>query len=183
MHNITFQIIQKSRSWRTKHLEPLAQFLLKCHITADLMTSLSFLFGLSAVYFLFQKHTLFLIFMLLHLLADAFDGVLARLSAPSKYGSYLDYGTDQTIALLTLLKIGYYLQDYFVFLIAGLFIISQVIYLFSKFRYPIFFFRTASLLFLVIPWKPFVVIAYLYAGVMSLYSLVRQLSYILERKH
>lgn len=175
MRNITAKIIQSSRVWRTIFFEPIARILLRCYITADSMTFFSLICGLCAVYFLFLNHTLFLIFMFLHLLADTLDGVLARLSRPTSYGKYLDYGTDQSIALLTLLKIGFYLHDYYAFLIAGLFVISQAVYIMSKFRFPVFFFRTAVFLILIGPWQPFVIAAYLYAGVLSAYSLAWQL--------
>ena len=72
------------------------------------MTALSLLCGLAAVYFLFQHYLLFLLFGLLHLLADALDGVIASITRETALGKYFDYGTDNLIALLLVLKIGYF---------------------------------------------------------------------------
>ena len=175
-------IILRFRNYRAQKLHSLAEFLSRVGITANFMTLISLTSGLLAVYFLFAEYSLFLLFGLLHLAADALDGVLASIPGESTFGKYFDYGTDNLIAVLIVLKIGYFLQDYYAYVIAGLYLLAQLIYLFSKLTAPILFARSVSMisLFLYLPsvlsitsYLPMLV--YLFVGVISVYSLGRQL--------
>jgi len=152
------------------------------------MTALSLLCGLAAVYFLFQHYLLFLLFGLLHLLADALDGVIASITRETALGKYFDYGTDNLIALLLVLKIGYFLHDYYAYLVAGLYLLAQLVFLFSKLSAPVLFGRSVSLiaLFFYIPvvvslTSILPVLVYLFMGVIAVYSLARQLQWFLMR--
>ncbi len=180
------QSLESTRKLRTKLFEPIGSFLLKLNLTANHLTFLSFILGLAAVYFLFQNHLLFIVFAVLHLLADALDGILARLTKPTIKGKYFDHFTDRTIALLMLIKIYLSLQDYYVILVIILFILAQSIHILSKFQYPIIFLRTGGIIFLslspLFPINPFLTIGYLTAGVISLYSLLSQLKCFLRTK-
>jgi hypothetical protein len=178
--------LESSRKFRSKLFEPLGRFLLKFKISANLMTFISFVFGLTTVYFLFQNYFLFILFASLHLLADGFDGILARLTQTTLHGKYFDFLTDRTITLLILAKMYFYLQDYYLVLVILLFFLSQIIHLLSDFTYPIIFFRTGGLLFLslypLFPAIPFLTFGYLVAGIFSLYILLRQLKHFLRIK-
>lgn len=154
------------------------------------MTAFSLLLGLASIYFLFQQYFLFMLWGIFHLLADAFDGVIASIKGESTFGQYFDSVTDNLVALLLVIKIGYFLQDYYAYLVAGLYLLTQLIYLFSRMTAPIFFGRSVGLitLFLYVPaflsitsFLPTLV--YLFMGVISLYSLARQLQWGLERNY
>ena len=54
------------------------KILKKAGITPNIASAISLFFGLLAVYFLFSDDYLFTVFILLHLLFDKFDGVMAR---------------------------------------------------------------------------------------------------------
>lgn len=184
--NLFNNTIKKSREWRFRHLAFLGKILLKLGITPNQLTFFSFLCGLLAVYFLFQKHSFFVLFSFFHLLTDALDGVLARLDKPSPWGKYLDYTNDQLICFFLLGKIYFFLQDKFVLLVISLFIFSQIPYLLSRFRYPLLFFRTSLVLSLMLAplfsLKLISQITYLIAGIFSLYSLLLQLRVFLSTK-
>ncbi|HLC70933.1 MAG TPA: CDP-alcohol phosphatidyltransferase family protein [Candidatus Nanoarchaeia archaeon] len=182
------RIIVQFRTYRRSSLRPPGQFLAKIGITPNIMTALSLLCGLAAVYFLFQHYLLFLLFGLLHLLADALDGVIASITRETALGKYFDYGTDNLIALLLVLKIGYFLHDYYAYLVAGLYLLAQLVFLFSKLSAPVLFGRSVSLiaLFFYIPvvvslTSILPVLVYLFMGVIAVYSLARQLQWFLMR--
>ncbi|HLC97372.1 MAG TPA: CDP-alcohol phosphatidyltransferase family protein [Candidatus Nanoarchaeia archaeon] len=167
------------RRYRSKKLSWIAEPLVQAGIPASVVTLASFLLGLAAVFFLFQNHFLFVLFAVLHLLADALDGMVARVAKPSRFGKYMDYASDQLITLLLLVRIAGELQDYFVVIVILLFLAAQLVYLFSKLTAPVLFARTMVLFFLAIQ-QP--IPAYLSAGVVALYSLAVQLRWCLERK-
>jgi len=184
------RIIEQFREKRSKQFAPLATFLLKIHLTANRLTLLSLLFGVCSIYFLFNNYLLFFVFGLLHLITDGLDGVVARVQGFSSYGKYLDFLSDRTIAILCLIKLGIYLQDYYVFIALALNLLTHSISILSKFKYQSLYSRTFMLviLFLNLPAVLFItklnlpVIAYLTAGVISLYSLVLQFKFWLEKR-
>ncbi len=182
-------IIEKGRAYRDKIFNEPAKLLIRLKITPNLMTIISLILGITAVYFLFQNHYLFIIFGTLHLLADGFDGVMARLSKETLFGKYFDNFTDRLIVVLVLLKLSLLLKDDYVYLILGIYIITQTIYFLSRFKYPALFVRTAILIILAFQFYPFnhylniPVIAYLTTGVVSLYSLTLQFSHFIKRNY
>jgi len=174
------KMIADVKQSRDKKLAPFAKLCLKLGITANIMTAISFIFGLAAVYYLFQNHLLFFIFALIHWLADGFDGVIAKLSKPTKFGHYFDHViNDRLIELLIVIKIGWVFNEYYAYIIAVLYIIAQTIHIVSKFRAPILYSRSFILLFAALKLPT---LAYLTMGVASLYSLARQLVYWLEMR-
>ncbi|MBI1968447.1 CDP-alcohol phosphatidyltransferase family protein [Candidatus Woesearchaeota archaeon] len=174
-----WKAMERWRRYRSQKLSWIAEPLVRAGIPASLLTLASFLLGLAAVFFLFQNHFLFVLFSIFHLLADALDGMVARVTKPSHFGKYLDYASDQLIALLLLARIAGELQDFFVVLIILLFLAAQLVHLFSKLTAPVLFARTLLLLFLAFK-QP--IPAYLSAGAVALYSLAVQLRWCLERK-
>jgi len=179
------KIIKSSQKFRSKYLEPAGKFLLKLKLTANHLTFFSFLFGLLAAYFLFQNHTLFIIFIILHLLIDGLDGVLARLTKPTLFGNYFDHLTDQVIAFLLLLRIYFYLNDYYVIIVLSLFVLTYLIYFLSKMTYPAIFVRTGTAIALIFtPLFPNLIPngTYLIVGVFILYSLLLQLRYFIKTR-
>ncbi|MBI4983203.1 CDP-alcohol phosphatidyltransferase family protein [Candidatus Woesearchaeota archaeon] len=184
MDKLFKNFLRWGQEYRTRKFSRVGKFFLKIGISANLMTTISLVFGLLAVYFLFSNHFLFALFVLLHLIADALDGVIARVSIPSKFGEYYDHIGDGLITLLALIKIGWFTQEYFVYIISGLFSLAQGIYFLSKCKAPVLFTRTITLLLLVL-YLPAVIpltsslisITYLANGVVAVYSLARQLQY------
>lgn len=176
-------MVDKVRDFRSQKFTPLGQFLLNHHINANVMTSLSLVFGILAVYFLFDRYWLFLLFGLLHLLADGFDGVIARISGPTLWGKYFDYFVDRMIELLLLVRIWWWLEDYYVLIVIALFLVAQSIHLISKFRLPVLFTRSFLLLFAAL--SPlsltiFPTLGYLTTGIAAMYSLSLQLKTYLQ---
>ena len=184
------RIVVQFRTYRHHSLRPLGQFLVKIGMTPNAMTALSLCFGLASVYFLFQHYLLFLLFGLLHLGTDALDGLIASIKGETTFGKYFDYGTDNLVALLLVIKIGFFLNDYYAYLVAGLYLLAQLVYVLSKLTAPVLFGRSVSLitLFLYVPalisitsYLP--ILVYLFLGVISVYSLARQLQWLVERIH
>ena len=176
------------RGRRDRKLAGIAQFLLDKGISAMSMTAISLLAGLVAAYFLFQNHLYFVLLALLYLAADALDGVMARQSKKTELGKYLDYGTDRLVTLLLILKIGWFLSDYYAFLAAGLLVLVNIIYIISRFTAPIIFTRTITVL-LLMGYLPnligvtayFPTLGYMVTGVVSMYSLARQVQWQIYR--
>ena len=170
--------------FRDRTFASIARFLLDKGISAMFMTTISLLGGLAAVYFLFQNHLYFTLFSVLHLTADALDGVMARQSIKTEFGKYFDYGTDRIVTFLLIIKIGWLFSDSYAYFAAGLLVIVNVIYIISRFTAPIVFTRTITVL-LLMGYLPelvtvtayFPTLAYLVTGVASAYSLARQVQW------
>ncbi len=183
------EIIKKFRKYRSEKLSFLMQPLAKLGVTANMLTALSLLSGLLAVYFMFNNSLYFILFVLLHFLFDSFDGVLARITKSTSFGKYFDLAGDSLVTLLVLVKAGWFLQDYYVYLISGLFLLGLIIHFFSKLEAPMIFMRTPVLIGLVIATYPlfpftveFLTLAYLTAGVVAVYSLAKQLQWYVKRR-
>jgi phosphatidylglycerophosphate synthase len=188
MDTFSQRAVKKSRINRSKKWTKFADFLLKRGITANHMTFVSLICGLLAVFFLFENYFLFLLFGILHLFFDAYDGVLARLSKATKTGKYFDFISDQTISLLAIIKLGWFIQDYYVFIIAGLYLFTNMIHLFYNFEAPVIFMRSAVLIvlaFVSFPSFPFanyiLTIGYLLVGATVLFSLGKQLQWFVMK--
>lgn len=177
--------MESTRRFRSWLFDPLAGFLIKLKITANHLTTLSLLAGIIALYFLFQAHFLFIIFILLHLFLDGLDGVVARLTKPSPFGDYYDHIGDQALLFITLIKIYFFLQDYYILIIAALFLTAYSIHFSSQKKYPALYVRTLSFLILLFtPLHPPIIatLIYLIVGVAVLYSLLQQLRYFLHTR-
>jgi len=179
MANFDQRIISWFRELKSKKLKEVGRFFLKIKISANLMTTVSFLSALLAVYFLFDNYWLFFLFGAIHFLADGLDGVIARVAGETKFGQYYDYFTDRLAEFLLILKVGFYLNDYYAFIALGIFVLVQIIHLQSKLKSPLFFTRSFVLLFLALQLP---VIAYLITGAGAVYSLARQLQWFVGRR-
>ncbi len=92
------------------HLRSLAVRVRRCGMTADRLTVVGFLFGISCVTSIaFGHYKLALILLLLNRLADGLDGELARLDTPSDAGGYLDITLD--FVFYALFPLGFALAD------------------------------------------------------------------------
>lgn len=175
--------LERNRAGRSKRFELLGKFLLKLGIKANYLTFLSLVCGVLGVFFLFLNYWMFILFILLHLLFDALDGVVARLSGATGFGKYFDYFNDQFIVILLLGKIFLELKDYYVVLVICLFVLGQIVYVLSRFKYPAIFFRTGIVIALLFyPWfsSDFIPIGvYLASGIVSVYTLVLQFRWFL----
>lgn len=183
------EIIIRSQEWRMKNLLPIGKFMLKLKLTPNILTTLSLLCGLLAVFFLFDNYGWFFLFALLHFFFDSIDGVVARLSAPTSFGDYYDHLTDSLITILALVKIGLYSGDYYAYIVAGMLFLMHGIYYFSYQKAPVLFTRTITLigLMLYIPGTfmengYLLVLNYLVSGVAAAYSLAKQLGWMMVRR-
>ncbi len=187
MNSFFIKGIEKTRYIRDKVLNKPAKILVKLKISALSMSILSLLFGIIGAYFLFENYLLFILFIILHFLADSFDGVIARIKGTeSEFGKYLDNIIDRLITLAILVKIFLILGDYYIIIVGVIFVLTQSIYLFSKMKCPAVFSRsTASGLLIVLGpllnVNTIATITYLTIGVISLYSLTLQGEYYLKR--
>ncbi|MEK6809160.1 MAG: CDP-alcohol phosphatidyltransferase family protein [Nanoarchaeota archaeon] len=182
-------VVEKFRAYRSKKLEKIGKSLVKIGISANQVTALAFLSGLAAVYFLFSNYYLFIIFALLHLCFDGMDGVIARLTKPTTAGKYFDLLSDSTVTFIAILKVAWLLQEFYVYITAGLFLAALFIHLVSTLRAPMFFLRTPTIIILLIAVNPSfpmtaatLTAGYLAAGGTSLFSLARQLQWYVGKR-
>ncbi len=180
--------ILKLREYRSKKLHKVGKLLLKAHISANQLTSYSLIAGLLAIYFLFNNYWLFVLFGLLHLVFDALDGVLARLTKTTSFGAYFDFYTDRIVEILVLIKIGLYLNNYYMYLVVGLFCLTAAIHSISKTAAPLIILRTISLILLMVftypamPYAPLLVtLVGLTVGITYVYSLIKQGQWIAKK--
>jgi len=167
------------RKLRTEIFEPIGHFFVNKKISANMMTYASLIFGVMAALFLFKNFWFFFLFALLHFLSDGLDGVIARIRGPTLRGKYFDYLTDRAVTLLLLLKVWVYLDQWYVLIAIGLFLIVQSIHILTKFEYPVLFTRSLLLLvlFLDLP-----ILAYWITGSASFYSLIKQGTYFVKKR-
>ncbi len=189
MQTLSTRFVAKVQEWKSKKLEPLGLFLSQHHLSANFLTILSLLCGLLAVYFLFVNTFLFMLFIVLHLLFDMIDGVVARAAKPTFLGAFLDHIlSDGLVTVLPILKIGFFLSDVYAYATALLFACALVFYAISRFQAPILFMRMYVVigLFLsvsITSYTPFLLtILYLSVAVAGGYSLARQLQWFLQKK-
>ncbi len=182
MDKFSKRFIENSQIWRNEKLTSFAQKLIKFKISANLMTLFSLISGLLAIYFLFNNYVLFLLFALLHLLADSLDGVIARLTKPTTFGKYFDGLTDALVTFLAIAKVAYFLADYYALIVAFLFLLNISIYFASGLKAPMILMRSASLIVLMVasfPYFPYpaflLTLGYLVVGILAVYTLGRQI--------
>jgi hypothetical protein len=188
LESFFWSVIKKSQQYREKKLVKPARFFIKRNITANHLTFLSLIFALLAVYFLFDNWSLFCVFTFLHLLLDALDGVVARLSKETMKGKYFDLVTDSVPVFLILVKIGWFINDIYAYIVAALFLISLLVFLFSKLNSPFIPMRTVTLLLIVVITNPFfslikfsfLTYGYLAVGILSVYALSLQFQWFLS---
>jgi phosphatidylglycerophosphate synthase len=136
------------RKFANEIFGPIARFLAKIRISANMMTVISLLMGLTAVYFAFVANYLYVWFVILHFFCDILDGEIARLTKPTIFGSWFDYFTDRSIILLLLVKAYFYAN-----VPAGLywavicfFLIQHLVYILSARKTIIIYSRAVALL-------------------------------------
>lgn len=186
MESFSQKVVVSWRNFFLKWFQPAGSFLAKHGVSANLVTTLAFFLGLSAIYFLFQNPFWFVILGILHLIADGLDGWVARSSKITTFGRYYDLISDRMISLLCLIKIALYLGDYYVYIVIGLLIGTKLIYFLSRLEYPIVFVRSGmviALMFAPINYPVMVTLTYLVTGAFIVYSLGLQLQYfVMTRK-
>ena len=183
MDKLRKQLVSGSQEIRDKLLKLVSKKLIKLNITPNYITTLSLLAGLSASYFLFENNIMFITLILLHLYADALDGVIARtINNQTKFGKHYDFITDRIISLAILIKISLFLQDHFVYLITVLFIITQIIYYTSDYGSPVIFqrtFLTISTIISLINLNYLVPVTFFISGILTVYSLMLQINWFI----
>ncbi len=172
--------MERFREFRSRNLNKIGWFCLKLGISANIATTISLILGLVSVYFLFDNQALFVLFAILHLIADGMDGVIARVSMTTKFGKYYDYITDNlVVSMLFLIKLWLQVDDYYVLIVIGLYVLYHIIYILSKLEYPILFCRLMLIILLALNLPT---LAYLAVGVVSAYTLAMQLQTLMKAK-
>ena len=140
------QVLNWSRRFRSERLAGLVKPLIRIGVTANHLTFLSLIAGLVAVWFLLTDHLLFVLFGILHVVFDLFDGVLARATKPTTFGAYFDTVADNGLVVLLLAKLYLVLGNELSVAAAVLYIVHMGIYL--TLRGPVLFVRTLTLVLL-----------------------------------
>ena len=182
MVRFTNKVIADFREYKSVKFSWLGRGFLKIGVSANVMTFFSLLLGLGAVYYLFFNYWLFVLLAVLHLCADAMDGVIARVAGATLFGKKFDFAVDQLIVILVMVKLGWFLQDYYAYVAAGLYFVANLVYYIADFKLPILFTRTVTLVLMGVWFLPIKIIiftipeaTYITTGVASVYSLARQL--------
>ena len=102
MKSFLQEIVDKFRESKAGKFTKAGKFFLKLGISANMMTTISLLIGLAAVYFLFSNHLLFIVLAVIHLVADGLDGLIAKASKETIFGKYFDSISDRIITLAIL---------------------------------------------------------------------------------
>ena len=183
MKSFSQDIVKKFGLFKAGDQNKVGKFFLKLGISANMMTTFALIVGLVSVYFLFSNHLSFIILAVVHLLADGLDGLIAKASQPTKFGQYFDLISDRTIAFLVLLKVALHLQDYYSFIIFGLYVLTQLIYFSTKLEAPVVFIRTATIIVatVYVLYGHLLIVGYLIAGVFIVYSLALQLQWFVKK--
>jgi len=137
------------RKTGTELFGPAARFFMKVGITANQMTAISFFMGFLAVYFLFVRNDLFIIFVLLHFLCDILDGEIARTTKKTtRFGVWFDHLADRSIVLLLLIKSYFYLSipAMLYWSVISFFIVQHLIHILSKRKILLIYSRSAALI-------------------------------------
>jgi len=129
---------------------PATKLFARLNVRPDILTGLSFLFGIASVYFLFKNHYLFVLFIFLNWLFDLFDGALARYTKKSSgYGVNLDKYSDSLIGMLLLGKVMFVFNLFWLKLVFFLFILQYVLDIMSKNKKGVLSTRTGIAFFYI----------------------------------
>jgi len=101
--------IENFKNRRTKVLNPIAKFLVKLGITADMISIVGFLMIFGFVYFIKRNPIAAIIFLILHVVIDGFDGPVARVSKKDgNPGAFMDIMCDHTGIVVATAGLIYY---------------------------------------------------------------------------
>jgi phosphatidylglycerophosphate synthase len=130
----------------------LTELLINLGVKPNMMTMAAFIVGLIAVYFLFENNSLFVVFILLHLLFDILDGQIARISNhTTNFGAWMDHISDRSITLLILIKTYFYaiVPANLFFSVIFLWFLQNLLYIIYKRKISIVYTRTVTLLLFI----------------------------------
>ena len=189
MDKLSKDVIHKLRIFRSKKFSKFGKYLVSKNITPNYLTLLSLISALLAVYFLFDNWYLLVVFTFLHLILDAMDGVVARISGSTKLGEFFDNFADNFPVFLIFIKFGWLVGDNYVYIIAGLFLIEMVIFFGTKLESPFIPMRTVAFILLILLTSPIFVniklswifFVSLIGGIFSVYGLARQLQWYINK--
>jgi len=138
-------LIDKFRGDKDKLLAPASKFFYKLHFSPDFLTIISLIFGLTAGWFLYQSNlVLFVLFMFLHALFDAFDGALARYKPLEFHSNYLiDHVADRMIMVSLFIAVALKSPEISVahILVPIFYMYSHTLYALGKGKLPIVYIR------------------------------------------
>ena len=162
----------------TKILTPLAKLILKCKITPNMLTTVSWILGLSSAYFLFKNDNLFIILFLLHLFFDMLDGSVARIGKKqTKFGKWYDPVMDQIIMVAFIIQVWLqYSQDWMLIFIF-IYLIHHISYFLSEFKTPILYARTYMTIMFILQ---FYIIGLIGMAIITCTGVLLQIIYLIK---
>ena len=170
--------VEPFQRWRSRYLGPLVRPLLKLGVSANYLTIVGFISGLIAVWFLFRRNDLFILFASLQIIFDIIDGVLARETKATRLGKYLDHGIDNLMVVLIVGKGFFVLASVQSKILSGVVAVLYAFhlgaYLLSKLRAPFIFLRTMTFVFYFLG---FYKLGAFVIGLLTVYGLGLQLRY------
>lgn len=122
---------KKLREFYEKMTLPIGRFLSKLGLTPNMLTAMSFFLGLTPIYFAYYGNLLHaLLFFLLTVLFDIFDGSLARATGrTTRFGKIFDHTIDRYVefSYIIALTIGGFLKNWIALLaITGIIMPSYI---------------------------------------------------------
>jgi len=121
-----------ARKYVQPAFEKTAKGLLKIGLTANQITIISFLIGLSSGIFFYYEYSLLAVFMLWFSgFLDAVDGTMARLTKTSPFGTVMDVTFDRIVEISVILGVAFRFPDiqWALLLLSVSIIISMTIFL------------------------------------------------------
>ena len=173
-------LVKWSRKQRSKFLMPIGKLCTKLKIKPNYITILAMIMGIIAVYYLFRNNTYFVILIVIHLVLDALDGVVARANNnTSRFGAHLDNISDRLILILVLIKSYYRFNDYFVLVVLAIYLLHHLIFALTNLEGKVSYSRS---LVLIIYCFGFYEFGFFLVGVLSLYGLSQQFNQWIKKK-
>lgn len=102
-----------ARKYIDSYIQRVAQVLVSCGLSANVVTVMAFLVGILSGVFVFLDYTLLAIMLLwLSGFLDAVDGAMARLTRPSEWGTVMDVTFDRIVEISVILGLAFRFPEY-----------------------------------------------------------------------
>lgn len=126
------EVIKRTKD---KILSPITLFLYKTlGLSSDSLTKLSFFSGVLAAFFMFKFHSLFILFLVLSVFLDVFDGAVARIEKKKNVNWLIDVASDRAVCFVILLHIVINTPSQYNILILIFYALVKGLYILGKYR-------------------------------------------------